>query len=148
MNVVLLKDVRDMGRAGAVVEVSSGHAINFLFPRKLAVLATPQAIKAAEQAKVQADERRVIDKQLLAQNMASLAEARIVLTMKANEKGHLYKSVSAADIVTAVQEQARIEIPEDAIRFESPLKEVGEHTIPLSIDDLFGSFVLHIEAEA
>jgi large subunit ribosomal protein L9 len=147
MKVVLLKDVRDMGRSGTVVEVSDGHAVNFLFPRKLAILATPQAIKNAELIKKQSDDRKEIDKGLLAQSIAGLAEARIVLTMKANEKGHLYKAVGATEVVAAAKAQAHIDIPEDAIRFEAPIKEVGEYTIPVSIDDLFGSFVLRIESE-
>lgn len=148
MKVVLLKDVRDMGRSGSVIEVADGHAINFLLPRKLAIHATPQAVAFAELNQKQAEEKKVIDMELLAQNMATLAEARVVLTMKANDKGHLYESVSLEEIAAAAKIAAGVDLPEDAIKLEKPIKEVGTFEIPLSVGKLFGKFTLIVEAAA
>jgi large subunit ribosomal protein L9 len=147
MKVVLTKDVRDMGRAGAVVEVSDGHAVNFLIPRKMAILATPMAVQQADKHKKQAEEMRAVDLQILAQNFASLAEARVVLTMKANEQGHLYESVSAKEIVDAVKASTNLDIEKDMLKLEKPIKEVGTFEIPLSSGELFGKFTLVVEAE-
>ncbi len=147
MKVVLIKDVRDMGRAGSVVEVSDGHAVNFLIPRKMAILATAMAIQQSDKHKKQAEEQRAIEAQLLAQNIASLAEARVVLTMKANEQGHLYEAVTASEIVDAVKASTNLDIEKNIIKLEKPIKEVGTFEVPVAVGDIFGKFNIVIEAE-
>ncbi len=148
MKVVLTKDVRDMGRAGSVMEVSDGHAINFLIPRKMAVPATLQAVKNAELRQKQEADRKVIDAGLLKQNIAALKDAHIVLTMKANDKGHLYESVSVPEIVAAVKSQARIDLPEEAIKLDKHIKEIGEFEVPVLAGETSGTFSILIEAQA
>jgi large subunit ribosomal protein L9 len=141
MKVVLLKDVRDMGRAGSVINVSDGHALNLLIPRKLAVLATPEAMKRVESVAKAATERRELDAKLISDRLSALAEERTVIRKKANDQGHLYDAVDAKDIAEATQ------LPEDAIRIERPFKEVGEHEVPVSKGDDFGKITIIIEAE-
>ena len=148
MKVILLKDVKGVGRAHAEVEAADGYALNFLIPKKLAVAATPVAKKEAETRRKQAEDRAAVDTALLAQNIASLAEARIVIKAKANEKGHLYDAVGEPEITRAVKEQARVELPEHALRLEKPLKELGTFTIPVAAGDSFGAFSILIEADA
>ncbi len=130
-----------MGQAGAAIDVADGHAINFLFPRKLAVSATPAALAKAELNKKQTEDRRAIDAGLLKQKLAALSDGRIVITKKANDKGHLYDAVGADDIAKAT------DLPEDVIALEKPIKELGEFEIPVSYGDTFGSFKIVIEAE-
>lgn len=141
MKVVLLKDVRDMGRAGSVLEVSSGHAMNMLFPKKLAVLATPEAMKKAEQVSKLESERKELDAKLVSDRLSALAEERTVITKKANEKGHLYDAVDATEIAAATQ------LPEEAIRLEKPIKELGTFEIPVASGKDFGAISIVIEAE-
>ena len=141
MKVVLLKDVRDMGRAGSVIDVSDGHALNMLIPRKLAVLATPTAMKRVESLAKAANERRELDVKLVSDRIAALAEERTVIRKKANDQGHLYDGVDAKDIAEAMQ------LPEDAIRIEKPFKEVGEFEVPVSHGEDFGKITIVIEAE-
>lgn len=147
MKVILLKDVKGVGRAHEVVALADGHALNYLLPKKLAILATPMAVKEAESRRKQMQDRSALDDALLAQNIASLAEARITLKMKANEKGHLYDAIGEPEIRATAKEQARIDIPEGAIRLEKPLKELGAFDIPVAIGDIFGKFSITIEAE-
>jgi large subunit ribosomal protein L9 len=147
MKVILLKDVKGIGRAHEAAEVKDGYALNYLIPKKLAVAATPTAMKEAELRRKQAADRTKIDAALLIQNISALAEARIVIKVKANEKGHLYDAVGEPEIVKAVREQARIDIPEDAIKMEKPLKELGTFDIPIATADTFGKFSITIEAE-
>ncbi len=141
MKVVLLKDVKNMGRAGSVVNVSDGHATNLLFPKKLAILATPAAIKKAETTAQHANAQRELDAQLIADRLAQLAEGRTVITKKANEQGHLYDAVDAKDIAEAAQ------LPADAIDLEKPYKEVGEYDVPVSFGGNFGTVKIIVEAE-
>jgi large subunit ribosomal protein L9 len=147
MKVILTKDVKGVGRANEAVTLSDGHALNYLIPKKLAILATPAAEREAETRRKQVQDRSALDNALLAQNIASLAEVRIVIKMKANEKGHLYDAVGEPEIRAAAKEQARIDIPEGAIRLEKPLKELGAFDIPVAVGDIFGKFFVIIEAE-
>lgn len=147
MKVILQRDVKDMGRTHDVVEAKDGFALNFLIPKKLAIPATPSALKEAEFRQKQVKERKTLDAKLLAQNIAALAEARIVIKAKANEKGHLYDAVGETEIVNAAKESARIDLPEDAIKLEKPIKELGTFNIPVSAGETFGSFSITVEAE-
>ncbi|HUQ30229.1 MAG TPA: 50S ribosomal protein L9 [Candidatus Paceibacterota bacterium] len=147
MKVILTKDVKDTGRMHDVIDVSDGHGLNFLIPKKMAIAATPSAMKEAELRKKQVSGRKELDQKLLAQNLATLAEARIVIKAKVNEKGHLYDAVGEEEIMSAAKEQAHVELPQGVIRLEKPIKEVGTFEIPVSAGENFGKFSVIIEAE-
>jgi large subunit ribosomal protein L9 len=147
MKVILIKDVKGIGRAHEAVEAKDGHALNYLIPKKLAIAATPTAIKEAQLRRKQSTDRTAIDAALLTQNISALAEARIVIKVKANEKGHLYDAVGESDIAKAAKEQAHIDLPADVIKLEKPIKELGTFDIPVSSADTFGKFSVTIEAE-
>lgn len=147
MKVILTKDVKGVGRAHETVVAADGYALNYLIPNKLAVVATPGSTKVAEQRVTQAATRKELDTKLLAQNLASLAEARIVIRAKANEKGHLYDAVGKEEIAKAAKTEARIDLPEEAIKLEKPIKELGTFEIPVAAGENFGQFSITIEAE-
>lgn len=141
MKVVLQKDIRGTGKAHAVVEVKDGHAINFLFPRKLAVPATSSAVKHAQTRAQKADEARVLSVKLIEERLGALAEGRVVIKKKANDQGHLYDGVDAKELAELAQ------LPVDAIHIERPFKELGTFEVPVAYGDNFGKFTLAIEAE-
>jgi large subunit ribosomal protein L9 len=141
MKVVLLKDVRDTGRAHSVIEVADGHALNFLIPRKLAVLATAANLKFAEGKQKQVADRRELDRTLVAERIAALSEGKVTITKKANEQGHLYDGVDAAEIAEAAQ------LPEDAIKLDKSIKEVGTHEVAVAIGEDFGKITVEVVAE-
>jgi large subunit ribosomal protein L9 len=147
MKVILIKDVKDMGRAYEEVTTSDGYALNYLIPKKLAIAATPVARQQAETRRKQVVDRSTIDAALLTQNIAALAEARIVVKAKANEKGHLYNAVGESEIAKAAKEQAHIDLPESVIKLEKPIKELGTFDIPVASADTFGKFQVTVEAE-
>src|SRR3989344_9502192 len=147
MKVVLLKDLKGVGKAHEAVETRDGHALNYLIPQKYAVAATPSALKEAEARQKQVVARRELDVKLLEQNIATLADARIVIRAKANEKGHLYDAVGESEISTAAKEQANVDLPPDAIKIEKPFKELGTFDIPVAGGETFGKFSITIEAE-
>ena len=147
MKVVLTKDVKKVGRAHETVTVSDGHGLNFLIPNKLAVAATASAVKEAGLRLTQMKGRKEVSMKLLESNFATLAEARIVIRAKVNEKSHLYESIGATEIVEAVKRDAGVEIPEDAIKLERPIKEVGTFEVPVSEGEIFGKFSVIVEAE-
>ncbi len=139
MKVVLIKDVRDIGRSGSIIEVSDGHAINFLFPRKFAVPATGSNLKSAEIRKQKVDEKRAIDDALIAETLATLAETPTTIIKKVNELGHLYDAVGIAEIAAATN------LPEMAIKLKKPIKEVGTFEVPVAVGENFGSISVVIQ---
>lgn len=141
MKVVLLKDVKNTGRAGAVVNCADGHAQNFLIPRGMAALATPANLKQAELRLKQDSDRKELDVKLIQDRLSALSEERIVILKKANEKGHLYDAVDAADVAKAT------DLPVDAIKIEKPFKELGTYDVPVSLGESFGKLSITIEAE-
>ena len=141
MKVVLLKDVKDMGRAHTTVEVADGHALNYLIPRKLAIPASAGAMKTAETRVKQVVEKKELDQKLIADRLSALAEERIVITKKANEQGHLYDGVGADEIAAAT------DLPEEAIKLEKPIKELGAFEVPVAYGEAFGKLTVTVEAE-
>lgn len=141
MKVVLLRDMKGLGRAHETVETRDGHALNYLIPQKLAVAATGAAVKQAERRLKQVFSRKELDQKLVEQTVANLAEHPIVVRAKANEKGHLYDAVGAAEIAAAAN------LPDDVIKLEKPLKELGTFDVPVSAGETFGKFSITIEPE-
>lgn len=147
MKVILTKDIQNIGHTNEVVMVADGYALNFLLPKKFAERATPVTTKAAMVRKEKADSDKALQEQLLAQNIETLAEKNITITMKANEKGHLYDAVGAPEILDAIREQTHVVLPKDTIRLEHPLKEIGVHDIPIAYGAQFGRFSITINAK-
>ena len=147
MKVIILKDVKGIGRMHETVDISDGHALNYLIPKKLAIPATPSAMKEAELRRKKEVDRTALDTALLAQNIAALAEARIVIRTKANEKGHLYDAIGEPEIRAAAKEQAHIDLSDDVIKLPKPIKEIGTFDIPVAAAGTFGKFSITIEAE-
>jgi large subunit ribosomal protein L9 len=147
MKVILIKDVKGIGRAHETIEAKDGYVINYLIPKKLAVFATTGSTKEAQGRQKHSTEQHALTNKLLEQNIAALADARIVITAKANEKGHLYDAVGEPEILKAAHEQAHIELPKDALKLEKPIKALGTFAIPVSVGEVFGTFSITVEAE-
>ena len=141
MKVVLLKDVRGIGRAHAVVNVSDGHALNHLIPSKLAVLATGTAVKTATSHMEKIDSEKQMQATLIRETIANLAEGVLTIAKKVNEQGHLYDAVDARDIAVAAK------LPEGSISLEKPIKELGRITVPVQYGEDFGSIEVEVVAE-
>jgi large subunit ribosomal protein L9 len=116
-----------------VEEVSEGYARNYLIPRKLAVLATPQALAAAEkrkEAKRKELEKRKEEMQALAERLSSL---EILMEVEAGEEGKLFGSVTAADIVEALRKASGIELDKRKVELTDPIKTVGEYKVSVKL---------------
>lgn len=131
MKVIFLKDVRRVGNKGEVKNVSDGYAANFLFPQKLAEVATEQKIKEVEATQKAQEDAARKEAAVLDNKVLSLQGKTITLELKATEKGGLFKAVSTKDIAKAILGQHALEIPEDAITMQAAIKMVGEHSATL-----------------
>ena len=138
MELLLKQNVERLGRTGDVVDVKPGYARNYLLPRGLAVLVTKGNLAEVERARANAvaeEQARLASLREMAQK---LAEASVTIEGKANEDGHLFGSVSAAQIAAGLREKD-IHVDDKQIRLESPLKEIGVYDVTVH---------LHAEVEA
>lgn len=133
MKVIFLVDVPRVGRKHDVKEVNGGYAMNFLIPRKLAVVATPQAVAELELRKQEIIVEREVQDELLGKNLESIKDKVVHLKAKADEKGHLFSGIHKKDLVEALRSEHRAEIHEDFLVLDKPIKELGEFTVPIQI---------------
>ena len=129
MKVVLLKDVRNMGKRDDILTVSDGYARNFLFPQKLAAEATPGTLKEIERKRAAQDAREV-ELKAEAQAKAELLKNKvIVLEVKCGDKGRLYGSVTSAEVAEALEKQHGIKADKRKIDIGDPIRETGVREI-------------------
>jgi large subunit ribosomal protein L9 len=150
MKVLLLKDVYKLGRAGDIKKVADGYGRNFLLPQKLAVLATPGALKQVEKIRSQAEIRRTE----LNSELKSLADQingiTVVFPAKAGETGKLYGSITTQDVADAIQEKTRFEVKKQQIDMQ-PIRNLGEYMAHVRLTmDLVPEvkIIVHREGEA
>lgn len=146
MKIVLLKDIPGVGQKNDIKSVSDGYALNFLIPRKLAVAGTPQTMAHAERQKSEQAAERKIQADLLAKNFKSVEGVTVELVGKASEKGHLFASVHAKDIIAALKEQKGIDLPAEFLELPQAIKSIGEHQIAVKADGKTGSITLIVRS--
>jgi large subunit ribosomal protein L9 len=131
MNVILLKDVADLGGKGDIVEVSNGYARNYLLPKKMAMKATEGAIKQAaklRQLRIEAEAKAKGEAEELARNLVG---SRVVIAARSGDEGQLFGSVGAHDIAEAVKKFSGVDIPNGIITIPEPIKEIGLHEVTM-----------------
>ena len=129
MKVVLLKDVRNIGKRDDIVTVSDGYARNFLFPQKLAAEATPGALKEIQRKRAAQDAREA---EMLAEarkKADALKDQVITLEVKCGEKGRLYGSVTSAEVAEALEKQHGVKVDKRKIDIGDPIRETGVRTM-------------------
>ncbi len=146
MKVILLKDVSKLGRRYDIKTVSDGHALNLLIPQKLAIAATPSALKQVEVQKAKTEGEKKVHEELMIQKLKGLDGKTLTVKGKANEKGHLFAGLHQDEIAAELQKQTHLQINADAIVLDQAIKEVGEHTIQVKVGDKSAKFTLVVEA--
>ena len=129
MKVILQQDVKGQGKKGQMVEVSEGYARNFLLPRKLAIVATTDAINTMnlkEKAR-RAEEARMKEEAMAI--AAKLKECTVHLTAKAGTGGRLFGAVTNKEISDGLKEQFSIHIPKQKLVLEEPIKAFGGYQV-------------------
>jgi large subunit ribosomal protein L9 len=133
MKVVFLQDVASRAKAGDVKNVADGYARNYLFPKKLAVLATPAELKRAEALRDAAARRRERTEQEAEALAEELKELTVTFKVRAGAKEKIYGSVTSADIAKEIQKASGHEIDKHTIELESPIRELGSHQVTLKL---------------
>jgi large subunit ribosomal protein L9 len=133
MKVVFLQDVPNVASAGDVKKVADGYARNYLFPKKLAVLATPGEMKQLE-SRSQADARRQATVEQEAQAFAQvLEELTVAIKVRAGTKDRIYGSVTNAAIAKELKRLTGQNIDKHSIEIEQPIKVLGSHKVSVKL---------------
>ncbi len=133
MKVILTENITELGQIGQIVNVASGYARNYLFPKGLALEATGRNLRELEHRKRVLGQKR----ERVQQSMLSLAEKlnqeKITFRRKVIEEDKLYGSVTPAEILSVLAERG-FDLPRKSIQLDQPIKALGEHTIPIRVD--------------
>lgn len=145
MKVIFLHDVPRVGKKYEVKEVNDGYAMNFLFPKKWAERATPQAVAELDKRQKEITIEREVQEDLLMKNLEEIKDKVVHLKGKADEKGHLFSGIHTKELVAALKDEHRADIAPEFIMLEKPVKQIGEFEIPISIKNKKSSFKLVVE---
>ena len=145
MEVILLKDVPRLGRAGELRNVAPGYARNYLVPEGLATLVTKGALKQLE-LQSQAEARRMRQLEVEARELAAQLEGvTLTLTAKTGEEDRLYGSITSGDIADALESEIGKSVDRRKIELEEPIRELGTYSVPFKLlSDLAPTIVVEV----
>ena len=133
MEVILLQDVKALGKKGQIVKVNDGYARNFILPKKLGLEANSKNLKDLKLQK--ANEEKVAAEHLAAAKelAAELKDKEIVLSLKLGEGGKTFGSISSKEIAEAAKEQLGYDIDKKKIQLKESIKSLGVHNVVLKL---------------
>ena len=133
MKVVLLEDVKSLGKKGDIVEVSEGYARNFIIPKKKGVEANQENLNTLKLQK--ANEEKIAKEKLEAAKelAAKLNAASVSLTIKGGKDGRTFGSVSSKEIEEAIKSQLGLEIDKKKLVIAEPIKTFGNHEVKVKL---------------
>ena len=133
MKVILRSDVDSLGKKGDIIDVADGYARNYLVPNGLALKASPGAVQQAASMRRSRDVRDTADREAAQAVATKLVPQTITISARAGGEGKLFGSVTAADVVEAVQAQTGIELDRRKVHLTDPIREVGQHTVTVKL---------------
>lgn len=132
---LLLEDVKNLGRKGELVTAKRGFVRNFLIPKKHAVIADKRTIRWQERLQQERAEQAAKDKEASLELSSKLEKERFCMEVKIDAGGHLFGSVAAQDIVTLLKDRDLVELERKHVLLAKPIKKVGVYTIGLTLKE-------------
>jgi len=133
MEVILIKDVVNVGKEGEIVKVKDGFARNFLMPQNMAVIATTDALKtnlARAEKRKKAEDKIQKEMQALSDK---ISQATLTITADVGEEGKLFGSVTGADIAKEIKKALSLDIDKRKVHLDLPIRTAGEHKIKIRL---------------
>lgn len=147
MEVLLLEDIPGIGKKNDLLVVGDGYALNYLLPKRAALVATPLVRKRyAEFIKRRAEERER-EKSAVAGVVQALSGKTVSFARKATKTGKLYAAITEKDIVDAVKKQLDTTVSEESVKIDEQIKALGTHQIMLQIGEQTFSVSVHVTEE-
>ncbi|KKW34745.1 MAG: 50S ribosomal protein L9 [Candidatus Giovannonibacteria bacterium GW2011_GWA2_53_7] len=146
MKIILLQEVRKIGRRHEEKIVADGYGRNYLLARKLAILATPENLKKLNAWRARQSGEDKLQIELLERGLSQLTGVVVTIQAKANAEGHLFAGLHRETVVEALQKQKHLALPADTLQLEQPIKTIGDHQIAVKVGEMTGQFILRVEA--
>jgi len=146
MKVLLIKDVKSLGKKGEVKEVKDGYGKNFLIGKGFARHATEEILAQHESDELIVAQNLEKEVNVLKEIAKQLDKAEIIITKKLGQNGHLFGSVTKEEIAIALKEQHGIEIDKKHINEKSAIKTIGEHDLDFKLGHGLHA-VLHVDVQ-
>lgn len=147
MKVILLQDVKGLGKAGDLVNSKDGYARNFLFPKNLAIEANEENLKKWEERKK--EEAKKIEQEIEAANelKTRLENTTVTLKVKTGSQGRLFGSITSLDVANALKEQYGIDIDKRKIELKENIKSLGEFEAEVKLyQDIIAKLKINVVA--
>ncbi|MBP5153691.1 MAG: 50S ribosomal protein L9 [Lachnospiraceae bacterium] len=148
MKIVLLQDVKTLGKKGQIVTVADGYARNFILPKKLGVEASEGSLNTLRQQQAAADRlqaQQLADAQALAEK---INEAKVILKARVGKEGKLFGAVSSKEIAEALEAQCGIAADKKKIVLAEPIRTVGETKVKVKLHkDVSAELAVEIRPE-
>ena len=133
MKVVLIQDVKGQGKKNDIIDVSDGYARNFLFPRKLAIVADAKAINDVKNKKSSEEHKIELEKANAREIATRLGETKVVISAEAGKDGRFYGAITSKDISDALKAQAKLDIDKRKIALDAPIKAFGTYIVDVKL---------------
>lgn len=133
MKVILIEDVKSLGKKGQIVDVSDGYARNFVLAKKLGLEATP---KNLNDLKLKKQNEEKVAKEIYEEAVAfgeRLSKMEVNVTIKTGEGGKIFGSVSTKEIAEAAKAQLDVELDKKKMQLPNPIKSLGVHMVPIKL---------------
>ena len=148
MKVILLQDVKALGKKGEVVNVNDGYARNALFPKKLALEANAKNMNDLKLQNQHADKVAQENYEAALALAKELEEKKVVVKMKGGEGGRTFGSISTKEIAVAAKEQLGLELDKKKMQLSEPIRSFGMTEVPIKLHPkVTGKFTVHVVEE-
>ncbi len=145
MKVILLQDVKSLGKKGDIVEVSDGYARNAIFPKKLGVEANAKNMNDLKLQNQHADKVAQENYEAALALAKELKDKKVTLKMKAGEGGRTFGSVSTKEIAQAAKEQLGMELDKKKMQLADPIRSFGMTEVAIKLHPkVMGKFTVHV----
>lgn len=133
MKIILLQDVKSLGKKGQVVEVSDGYARNMILPKKLGVEATSKNMNDLKLQNQHAEKVALENLEAARKLAEEIGKVQVQVSIKTGEGGRIFGSVSTKEIAQAAKEQLNLELDKKKMQLPEGLKSLGIHEVPLKL---------------
>lgn len=133
--VLLKEDVDSLGRKGEIVVVKPGYARNYLFPQGLAIPADKSALRLQQRLKEEREKQAIVDRNESEEMASRINGVTVMKIVKVDHEGHMYGSVSAADVIHLIQDATKVELERRSVQLKHPIKSTGVHAITVKLKE-------------
>lgn len=145
MEVILLEDVKSLGKKGQLVKVNDGYARNYILPKKLGIEATARNLndlKLKKQHEERVERQKLEDAKALAERMKDMS---VTVAVRAGEGGRIFGSISTKEIAETVKKQLNLELDKKKMQLDVPIKAMGNYNVAVRLHrDVTANLVVRV----